>query len=535
MSVVLFGQTQELEEAEIIIRKDRKIVLPKATRNFEKVPQLPKLQIPDAQQYRFKSFDINLKPFDPRVRRMNYNNQGLQTDFTGNYVKLGFGNYITPYLEAYLGSRRAEKYLYNVYVRHMSSMRGPVDAENSANGRTEAVVGGQYFDGTNTISGSLIYNRMSTHYYGYAPVLDLNAQDIEQVYNKFSAKFSVERTDKSLPYDYHFTTIWGFFKDIVDARENKFYFDLGGSYRINDQWQISLDALATLSKRTDINEQNRNYTQLMPRIRYTNGALDISVGANLAGDNDSGRGFNLYPVVEAGYRLNPTFRLFAGYEGSLEMNTFESMAGLNQWLTAGFDLRNTEKKSDIYGGASIELIENLDLHLKVSQAEYHDMTFITNDAVDSTRFNILYDGGATDRLSLRSTLNYESKGKLRSSLAFDYYSYTLTSLADAWHRPDYKLDFNNTLYPMDKLQVSLDFYYMGGLVGLNGETGLAQDLDDIFDMNLGGQYDINDRFDVFLQVNNLFGKEYQRWLNYPSRGLQALAGVSITFWFLIPL
>ena len=82
---------------------------------------------------------------------------------------------------------------------------------------------------------------------------------------------------------------------------------------------------------------------------------------------------------------------------------------------------------------------------------------------------------------------------------------------------------------MDKLQVSLDFYYMGGLVGLNGETGLAQDLDDIFDMNLGGQYDINDRFDVFLQVNNLFGKEYQRWLNYPSRGLQALAGVSITF------
>ena len=70
---------------------------------------------------------------------------------------------------------------------------------------------------------------------------------------------------------------------------------------------------------------------------------------------------------------------------------------------------------------------------------------------------------------------------------------------------------------------------MGGLVGLNGETGLSQKLDDIFDMNLSGKYNLNDRFDVFLNLNNLFGQEYQRWLNYPSRGIQALFGVSATF------
>lgn len=528
-SFVLLAQTQELEEAEIVIRKDRKIVLPIATRNFEKVPQLPKLQTPDVQSYRFKSFNINLKPFDPEIRWSSYSNQEPTSELTNNYLKLGFGNYTTPYLEAYLGSKRAKNYLYNVYIRHRSSQRGPVDDRNSGNGRTEAVVGGKYFDGTNTISGALIYNRMTTHYYGYNPVLDLNANDIDQVYNKFSAKFSVEKTDKSAPYNYHFTTIWGFFKDVVDARENKFYFDLGGAYRINNELDVSVDILSTLSKRTDLTEVNRNYVNVMPRLNYTTDQFDVSAGVNIAGDNDSGRGMKVYPAIEAGYRLNSTFRVFAGYEGSVEMNTFESTVEQNQWMIAGFDLRNTEKKSDIYGGASMELLENLDLTLKVSQASFNDLTFITNDMSDSTRFNILYDGGATGRLTVSSALNYESKGLLRSALHFDYYNYALETLADAWHRPDFKIDFNNTFYPINKLQLTVDFYYMGGLVGLNGETGLSQELDDIFDMNLGARYDINERFDVFLNLNNLFGQEYQRWLNYPSRGIQALAGVSVTF------
>lgn len=525
----LMAQTQELEEAEIVIRKDRKIILPLATRNFEKVPQFPKLEIPDAQQYRFKSFGVNLAPFNPNIRMSAYRNQTQKSDFTGNYLKVGFGNYVTPFLEAYLGSKRAKDYLYNVYVRHMSSEQGPVAGKNSANGRTEAVVGGKYFDGTNAISGSLIYDRMRTHYYGYNPVLDLNSDDIEQVYNKFSAKFGVERTNKNVPYDYHFTTIWGFFKDKRDARENKFYFDMGGAYAINDEMEIRIDLLSTLSKRKDLTEVNRNYVNLMPRFNVSKDQFDLSAGFNVAGDNDSGRGVKVYPAIEAGYRLNSTFRVFAGYEGGVEMNTFESVVQENAWMTAGFDLRNTEKQSDIYGGASMELLENLDLTVKASQASLNDMTFITNDIADSTRFNILYDGGTTKRLAVSTALNYESKGVLRSSLHFDYYSYTLSTLAQAWHRPDFKVDFNNTFYPIDKLQLTADFYYMGGLMGLNGETGQAQKLEDIFDLNLSGRYDINNRFDVFIQINNVLGQNYQRYLNYPSRGLQAMGGVSVTF------
>jgi len=527
--VGLLAQTNELEEAEIVIRKDRQIILPLATRNFEKIPQLPKLEVPALQQYRFSSFDLNLNPFRPTFGTVPFNATEQVTGLKSNYVKLGYGNYITPYLEAYLGSKRANNFLYNVYVRHMSSERGPVAGENSANGQTEAVAGGKFFDGTNAIAGSLIYNRFNTHYYGYNPVLDLPSDDIEQVFNKFSAKFSVNRTRKDVPYDYHFTTIWGFFKDVNDARENKFYFDLGADLEINTNWKAEMNLLATFSNRNDLIEETRNYLNLMPRVMYQKDAWDVKAGFNLAGDSDSGRGVKIYPAVEGGYLINSGLRLYAGLEGDLEMNTFESMARENPWLTRGFDLRNTEKTIDFYGGASMQLFDGLNLNLKASYAKLNDLTFITNDISDSTRFNVLYDDEAVDRLTVSSSLNFEKKDLLRSALTFDYYNYSLGTLAEAWHRPEFKLDFNNTFYPMDNLVFTLDLYYMAGLIGLNGETGQSEALDDILDLNLGGRYSINDRIGVFLKLNNLLGNEYQRYLNYPTRGIQVLGGVSFTF------
>lgn len=529
LTLGLVAQTNELEEAEIVIRKDRQILLPLATRNFEKIPQLPKLEVPELQQYKFSSFDLNLNPFMPSFGTVPYNSAAPVYDLKSNYVKLGYGNYITPYLEAYLGSKRAENFLYNLYVRHMSSERGPVAGENSANGQTEAVVGGKFFDGTNAIAGSLIYNRFNTHYYGYNPVLDLPSDDIEQVFNKFSAKFSVNRTRKDVPYDYHFTTIWGFFKDVNDARENKFYFDLGGELEINANWKAELNLITTFSNRNDLIEETRNYMNLMPRVVYQKNALDLNAGFNVAGDNDSGRGIKLYPAIEGGYLINSSLRVYAGFEGDVEMNTFESMAKENPWLTRGFDLRNTEKAADFYGGASMQLLDGLNLNVKASYARLNDLTFITNDISDSTRFNVLYDTESVDRLTISSSLNFEKKDLLRSALTFDYFNYSLGTLAEAWHRPDFKIDFNNTFYPLKNLVFTFDLYYMAGLNGLNGETGQSEALDDILDLNLGGRYSINQRIGVFLKLNNLLGKEYQRYLNYPTRGMQVLGGVSFTF------
>ncbi|WP_420386870.1 hypothetical protein [Roseivirga sp.] len=523
------GQGGQLEEAEIVIRKNRRITLPPATRNFEKIPQLPVSETDTKQQYSFKTFPYRLGQLEPAFRTVNYQGNQRLNELSSNFLKVGYGNYSTPYLEGYLGSKRQESYLFNLYVRHLSSKNGPVFDENSGEGRTEAAVSAKYFSNINKVSGSMNYASQKVHFYGYNPVLDLESGDIEQRFTRFSANVLIENANKEQNFDYHFKTDWVFFKDNFNARENKFNFDVGGFYVINDDMSFSADLLATLSKRQDTQEDNRSFLNFRPRLKYLTNGITINAGFNLAGDNDYNKGLSIYPVIEAGYAVSSGFRIYAGYEGDIQFNSVESTVSENPFLEADFDLRNTEKASDIYGGLDFELFEGFTLSSGFSYASLNNIQFYTNSIADSTRFEVLYDDDKTKRLNVFSAINFENTGKVRSSLRFDFYNYSLSSLAEAWHRPDFKATFNTTVFPIEKLTVTTDFYYLAGLNALNGETTQVFELDDIIDLNLGGRYEVNERIGVFLQVNNLFGKEYERYLNYPSRGIQFLGGLSVTF------
>lgn len=522
------GQGQ-LEEAEIVIRKDRRITLPPATRNFEKIPQLPVSETDTKQQYSFKTFQYSLSPLVPAFRTVNYQGNQRLSDLTSNFLKLGYGNYGTPYVEGYLGSKRHESYLFNLYVRHLSSKKGPVFDENSGEGRTEAAIGAKYFSNVNKVSGSMNYSSQKVHFYGYDPVLDLEPGDIERKFTRFSTNVLIENANKEQNFDYHFKTDWIFFRDSYEARENKFNFDVGGFFIVNEDLRFNIDLLATLSKRQDTEEDNRSYLNFRPRAIYRTNGFTFNAGFNLAGDNGFNKGLSIYPVIKADYALSSGFRIYAGYEGDLEFNSVESSISENPFLEADFDLRNTEKVSDITAGLDFQLFDGLTLSSGVSYATLNNLQFITNSISDSTRFEILYDGDKTDRLDVFGAVNFEKAGKVRSSLRFDFYNYSLATLTEAWHRPNFKAAFNSTIFPIEKLAITTDLYYLGGLKALNGETTQVYDLDDIIDLNLGGRYEVNDRIGVFLQINNLFGKEYERYLNYPSRGIQFLGGLSVSF------
>ncbi|MCE7995510.1 MAG: hypothetical protein HEP71_26260 [Roseivirga sp.] len=535
----VYGQEGEgtLEgDPEIIIDKTRKITLPAANRNFEKIPQLPVNPAATDQRYSFKSYNYTLSPLQPTFRAVRLPIQDAQTAITGNYIKAGYGNFSTPYLEVYFSSLRNENYVFNLYGRHLSSKKGPVFDDNSGSADTEIGLGGKYFNGNNTISGSLDYLSRKRHFYGYNPALDLTPGDIEQKFTGFSAKIGVTKTNKDEASDYHFLTDWGFFKDAFNARESQFNFDVGFSFKPNDNLEVKLQGLATFSSREDTEKVNRSFVNLKPRLLYYGTSFKLSAGANFATDNDdlstfagAEDGFKVFPHIRIDLNPSKGLNFYAGYEGDLEMNTFRSFADINPFLEADFALFNTEKESDIFGGLNIDLAEGVRLKAGVSIASLQRLPFFTNAITDSTRFEVLYDTDAIDRTNIFSELVYENPGSFRSSLRFDFYDYKLVTLTDAFHRPQYQALLNATTFPVEGLTVSGDLYYVGGLVGLNRESAIRTELDDIIDLNLEGKYDLNEQLGVFLQIRNIFGKEYQRYLNYPNRGIQFLAGIAVSF------
>ena len=50
-----------------------------------------------------------------------------------------------------------------------------------------------------------------------------------------------------------------------------------------------------------------------------------------------------------------------------------------------------------------------------------------------------------------------------------------------------------------------------------------------FDMNLAMKYQINKKLHAYIDVNNLFGSNYQRWYGYPMVGTNVLVGFIYSF------
>jgi hypothetical protein len=531
------GQGSQLEEAEIVIRKDRKITLPPANRNFEKIPQLP-VQNPKSQQtYSFNEYPLNLTPIQPNFRAVNLVVSEKQKDITGNFFKLGYGNFGTLMGEAYVGSVRNPNYLYNLYVRHRSSARGPIFDKNSGDNLTDVVLGGKFFNGTNTISGDIQYGNRKVHFYGYNPVLDLSPDLIERKFTSFTARAAVEKTALDEVVSYHFRTNWDFFRDNFEAKESRFNFDLGYGYNFTDKLHLDLQGLVTFANIEDTESIGRNFYNFKPRLSYFAKKFSIKAGANLASDNDDLT--QIATTAESGFKVYPSFRLdvnpistvnvYAGYEGDLEFNSFQGFSNENAFIQSDFILLNTEKQSDIYGGVNIDLTKGLRVNAGFSMASLQRLSFFTNSITDSTRFEVLYDGDAVNRTNVYGEVVYEKAGSLRSALRFDFFKYDLNTLADAYHKPQYQAVFNNSFFPIDNLKVTADLYYLGGLVGLNRESNTRVELDDIIDLNVGGDYSLNERVSVFLQFKNIIGKEYQRYLNYNTRGIQFLGGITVSF------
>src|SRR5690606_6704646 len=89
LSNVVFGQEwdengAEIEDARVVIEKDRKIELPTASRSYEKVPPLPGAVKERVLDYEFKDYSYALKPLDPKIRVLTVQEEKL-SKFYGNY------------------------------------------------------------------------------------------------------------------------------------------------------------------------------------------------------------------------------------------------------------------------------------------------------------------------------------------------------------------------------------------------------------------------------------------------------------------
>ncbi len=533
----------EIDDTEVVIEKDREIELPPASRQFERVPPT-NVATPEVKvTYQFEDFTPRLPTIDPKIKVLKIKEPPLDKLY-GNYVKAGFGNFLSPYLDFYANSTRNDAYTYGVHLEHLSSRFGPVDRDNSGNSHTQATVNGKYFAGGNTLSGEVGYERNRYHFYGYQPGSELDRDDIRQIFNVISAQLTLEREQVDKPFDYALGGSFRALNDAYAASENQIGLQAQLRYAVNEQFAVGLSSDVYLMQRTDQppladvrQSTNRNLFRINPKVTFNTSdepqrGLVVQLGFRAVYENDTALNagqLHLYPDLSAQFHLSNGFGLYAGIDGDIERTSLLDFVEENPFLGPNVPLLHTNRTLAFRGGLQGRFTSAVGFHAGFTVGNYRHLYFYANSALDSTRFTILYDQEKTLLFNPFLEVSINSAERFRTTFRGDFFSYSVNQVKEPWHRPTAQLSVLSTYNAYDKLLFSAELLTLGGIRGLNLATNTERALDPIIDLNFQVDYLFSSRFSTFLQLKNIFAQNYERFLNYPSRGLMVMGGVSYSF------
>jgi hypothetical protein len=525
--------TGEIEEAQIIIQKDRDIVLPNATRIFERVPAIVQPSGMLGLNYSFLPIRFTPSVLNTRVRPLTIQTEPLPA-IKNNNVKLGYGNYKTPFFEANFGNGRNDEYLYNLFLHHRSSAEGPVDGKNSGDSQSIVDFKGNVFLNKATLTGEVKYQRDGFTFYGYDPSIEPVKDDIKQTLNQVTV---IGRIDNNLPESsakYSLDGIFEFVQDSYSASEADFGLNLFGRVPVKENYNLDIISDFYLINRKDtlLPSFNRMFFRIKPYVNFTQDNLEIDFGVSTVIEDDTlgeSKKFHFFPYLNVSYDLSNNAKAYAGYRGDVDKKSLKGNLKINRYLAPNVDIFNTVRNFDFYAGLKGSFAANWSYDVGAEITYYKNKGYFINSPGDSTRFDIVYDTGTGNSNHLYASLGYNLNDKVFLGLQEHHYFYNTDLIEEAWHLPKNRLNFISTFNFGQKIKLNADAYLLSGIVAQRPSISSAITLESIVDIDIGLEYLISKQASVFINGYNIIGNEYERFLNYPSRGLQIIAGLSYSF------
>ncbi|MEP2667481.1 MAG: hypothetical protein ABJH04_00715 [Cyclobacteriaceae bacterium] len=522
----------EIGDVEIEIVRERQIVLPRANRNFEKVPPRPSEPITPEITYEFKNLSFNAPDYQSNPRPLRLKQEDISKIY-GNYISAGFGNFSSPYLNAWVNTKRDKNRFLGAQLYHRSFGKGPVDDKNSASNATNIKVFGQTYTKLVTTNLFIDYENLGGYFYGYTPGTEVVRDTIRQNYNIVSIGGAISNTK---PSDFNFNVggSFSYLTDKYEASESDVALNFNSYYTISEKSKITLTSTYDLIARKDslVDAKPRHLFKVSPSFAFSPiDNLSISLGATAVLDNDSIRSKSLhfYPNVKANYLVSQNVNAYASLTGDMEKVTLHTLSRENLWLNANIGIFHTNKTIELNTGLKGKLGRLVAFDLGVAAANLKDLYLFQNAVTDRAKFDVVYDVGNTQRINLFGELGYNKNEVVRFNLRGDYYSYSTDTQGEAWHRPTYRLSTNASFNVYQKLLLNVGLVGQGGMKAFDNETAQVVTLDPGLDLNVKADYFVSKQVSIFLKFENILSNDYPVYLNYPVRGFQVMGGVSWSF------
>ncbi len=496
-----------------------------------------------AQKYELSTRAFKVEYMPPKLRpiAMGADKKDLK-DVKNGYVKVGYGVPSAPFAEASYAFRK-DKLQAIASLNHYSIKSKTINTMQYGN--TGGRLSGNYYVTKNYAVGAYLgYNQETPRYYA----LGENLKEVKstQKFKLFDLGASIFNTGKTAN-DFTYGASFDIYRlgDDFASKETGAKLEGKATKWFADKHPLSVvlkgDFTGFKSTASD-RKESLNNLYIQPSFTFHGNAFYFLAGANLASNNDE---WIPYPMLELSVNvLGERLAAFGGWKGDLKKNTYRSMTDYTPFLTnivsdslaANAKLSNSSFY-DYYGGIKGHF-GKVDYNIQGGYKPTKNLAVFMNDVtlsnskktVDTVTLHTLY--ADADITYLKGAISAELfKGfELGATFGQNIFSMKDSTTAKPWHLPSTDISAIAKYRTLEnKLLLKGQLFFQNGAPYYNATTKKADNLGTLIDLSLGTEYNINDMFSLWLDVNNVLNNKRERWVRYPSFGINVLGGLKVKF------
>ena len=502
-------------------------------------------------------FEYSLKPFPVKI---DYELEPIKAakligeplkKLYNSYLKIGFGNYLTPLVDVRYNSKYSKKHSYQAGFKHFSSS-GKIKNEESRkifSGFSENTinVNGSKFMKNKTLSGNFVYDNNTYYYYGYNTKKEyavkppsfknyMNKQRINALQGTVNLKSNYL---DSTNVNYDLALSYGYMNDIYKIAEQNidltvklnYFFEnefTGINSRITNYNRSFSGTLLSDDSRIDNQvSQVNTLIEFDPWVGAFGPKWQIVAGLNTFYELENAD-YNIYPNVSLHYNVIGYFLIpYLEYQGKIDINSFEEMLFENPYYLFPVNVKSTDYKKIITAGFRGNISSDISFNLGLNYNDIQDMYFYINDIRfgRENRFTIVYDD--LKLISLNGEISYKQSERINFLLKAKYNHYNLENIDKPWHKPNYELSLNTRYNLKNKILVDFNLFALGKRYAKEFNPAEPDnELNEIIDVNLSIEYRYSRILSGFISLNNIGAARYYKWNYYPTHRFNFMIGLT---------
>lgn len=448
-----------------------------------------------------------------------------------NYLKIGFGNFSTPYVSAGFSFGDGRKSLLNIYADYISS-KGKIKYQDYSLMNLKAT--GSFFSPKNEFYIGGAFHSNNYNLYGYDHTMfNYTKKDIQQPLQDIvlnAGLRNIANSEFSISYNPNVEVSIFTNKDrlsestvIVDAPIKK---QFGDAFAVKIEGKADLTTYTTKGLLPNNVTIKNNLVQVTPSLIFTSPRVSINGGITPTWDNGK---FVWLPDVYAEAQLQEkVFLLQAGWVGNYTKNTYRYLSSINPYLKTITSQNNT-KEIEYYGGIKATMGKHFNFSAKAGYITYTNLPLFINDTATDSKAFLISNETKAKNFRIHGDINYINQDKFTLTAGLTFNGYTgLQRNAKAWNTVPMEITSSLRWWAFKQVLIKSDLFVFGGGNYLQkGNT--SKTFNGGTDLSAGVEFKLNKMFSAWMDVNNILNNKYQRWHNYEVYGLNLMGGVRLSF------